>query len=190
MRATIRCASAALLLAAAGCAPPRPRPQQGFVSLPPDAVQGPGDPTRSAILSAAYAFGSRASLDGRPRRPAPLPSLSTSPPKSRAAPAGAGSTRPSAWGCRARGRRPRPRSASRRRRRPKPWWMRSSPPPAHSGRATVRRRSASWRRPPARTARGPCSDCPACRPCPPRTGRPAAPPRSWTAWTGSGAGGR
>jgi hypothetical protein len=36
------------------------------VSLPPDAVQGPGDPTRSAILNAAYAFGSRASLDGRP----------------------------------------------------------------------------------------------------------------------------
>ncbi len=66
MRAIIRCASAALLLAAAGCAPPGPQPQQGFVSLPPDAVQGAGDPTRTAILNAAYAFGSPASLNGRP----------------------------------------------------------------------------------------------------------------------------
>jgi hypothetical protein len=66
MRATIRCASAALLLAAVGCAPAGPRPQHGFVSLPPDAVQGAGDPTRTAILNAAYAFGSPASLDGRP----------------------------------------------------------------------------------------------------------------------------
>ena len=66
MRATIRCASAALLLAAVGCAPAGPRPQHGFVSLPSDAVQGAGDPTRTAILNAAYVFGSPASLNGRP----------------------------------------------------------------------------------------------------------------------------
>ena len=34
--------------------------------LPPDAVEGAGDPTRAAILNTAYAFGNPASLVGRP----------------------------------------------------------------------------------------------------------------------------
>ncbi len=36
------------------------------MALPPDSVQGAGDPTRSAILNAAYAFGTPSSLAGRP----------------------------------------------------------------------------------------------------------------------------
>jgi hypothetical protein len=36
------------------------------VALPPDAVEGAGDPTRAAIIGSAYAFGSPASLAGRP----------------------------------------------------------------------------------------------------------------------------
>ncbi|MXP65934.1 hypothetical protein E0493_21540 [Roseomonas sp. M0104] len=34
--------------------------------LPPDAVEGAGDPTRAAILSTAYVFGNPAALAGRP----------------------------------------------------------------------------------------------------------------------------
>ncbi len=61
-------AAALLLAAAAACAPSgQQRPRQGpAVSLPADAVQGAGDPARAAILEAAYAFGSPASLAGRP----------------------------------------------------------------------------------------------------------------------------
>jgi hypothetical protein len=64
VRAAVHLGAAALVLAAAACAPFGQRPQQhGSVSLPADAVQGAGDPTRAAILNAAYAFGSPA---GRP----------------------------------------------------------------------------------------------------------------------------
>ncbi len=35
-------------------------------ALPPDAVEGAGDPTRAAIIGAAYAFNDPASLAGRP----------------------------------------------------------------------------------------------------------------------------
>ncbi len=34
--------------------------------LPPDAVEGAGDPTRAAIINTAYAFNAPASLAGRP----------------------------------------------------------------------------------------------------------------------------
>lgn len=53
-----------LPLLAAACAPLGPPPPS--VSLPPDAVEGAGDPTRAAIIGAAYAFASPASLAGRP----------------------------------------------------------------------------------------------------------------------------
>ncbi len=47
-----------------GCAGPGvPLPS---AVLPPDAVGGAGDPTRAAIINTAYAFGSPASLAGRP----------------------------------------------------------------------------------------------------------------------------
>lgn len=56
----------ALLIAlavGAGCAPAPPVP---YAALPPDSVDGAGDPTRGAILGTAYAFGTPASLAGRP----------------------------------------------------------------------------------------------------------------------------
>ncbi|MBW8268916.1 hypothetical protein [Caldovatus aquaticus] len=56
-----------LLATAAGCALPPPPPS---AVLPPDAVQGAGDPTRAAILHAADAFSSPARLAGRPEEAA------------------------------------------------------------------------------------------------------------------------
>lgn len=50
-----------LLGGCAGSVPPVPS-----VSLPPDAVEGAGDPTRAAIIGAAYAFNDPASLAERP----------------------------------------------------------------------------------------------------------------------------
>jgi len=41
-------------------------PPSASVRLPPDAVEGAGDPTRAAILGAAYAFGHPEALAGRP----------------------------------------------------------------------------------------------------------------------------
>jgi hypothetical protein len=63
-----RRAAAGLLLAAglAACTPGPSYSPQDWVTLPPDAVVGAGDPTRSAILNAAYAYGTPASLAGRP----------------------------------------------------------------------------------------------------------------------------
>lgn len=55
--------AALLLLPLAGCANlPVPPP----AALPFDAVQGAGDPTRSAIIGTAYALGTPSSLAGRP----------------------------------------------------------------------------------------------------------------------------
>lgn len=48
-----------------GCAGPGGAPIPSAV-LPPDAVEGVGDPTRAAILNTAYAFNAPASLYGRP----------------------------------------------------------------------------------------------------------------------------
>jgi hypothetical protein len=48
----------------AGCVPAGPPPPS--VGLPPDAVEGAGDPTRAAILNTAYVFGNPASVAGRP----------------------------------------------------------------------------------------------------------------------------
>ncbi len=45
----------------AGAGPPLPS-----AVLPPDAVEGAGDPTRAAIINTAYAFNAPASLAGRP----------------------------------------------------------------------------------------------------------------------------
>lgn len=62
----------ALLLLAGGCAPQgggggaQPAAPPTSAVLPPDAVVGAGDPTRAAILNAAYAFASPANLAGRP----------------------------------------------------------------------------------------------------------------------------
>lgn len=52
------------LLAVAGCAPAGP--PGPTATLPPDAVEGAGDPTRAAIIGAAYVFGSPGSVAGRP----------------------------------------------------------------------------------------------------------------------------
>jgi hypothetical protein len=54
-------ASLPLLEGCAGSSPPLPS-----VSLPPDAVEGAGDPTRAAIINASYAFANIGTLVGRP----------------------------------------------------------------------------------------------------------------------------
>ncbi|MBX6742415.1 MAG: hypothetical protein QJR07_00420 [Acetobacteraceae bacterium] len=53
-----------LFLSLPGCTPPGPPPLS--VSLPPDAVQGAGDPTRAAIINTAYVFGNPGSIAGQP----------------------------------------------------------------------------------------------------------------------------
>ncbi len=53
-----------LVLLLSGCTPPGP--PLPSVSLPPDAVQGAGDPTRAAIINTAYVFGSPGSVAGQP----------------------------------------------------------------------------------------------------------------------------
>ena len=60
------CAAALLAAGLAACTPGPNYSPQDWVSLPPDAVQGAGDPTRTAIINTAYAFGTPASLAGRP----------------------------------------------------------------------------------------------------------------------------
>jgi hypothetical protein len=63
----VRLHAAALLAAlAAACTPGPSYSPTDWVSLPPDAVVGAGDPTRSAILNTAYAFGTPQSLANRP----------------------------------------------------------------------------------------------------------------------------
>ena len=42
------------------------QPPQGYATLPADAVRGASDPTRAAIIGAAYAFGTPTSLNGQP----------------------------------------------------------------------------------------------------------------------------
>lgn len=66
--AVTRRAAGAFVVAgiAAACTPGPNYSPRDNVSLPPDAVVGAGDPTRSAILNAAYAFGTPQSLAGRP----------------------------------------------------------------------------------------------------------------------------
>jgi hypothetical protein len=66
-RAFRLCAAALLATGlAAACTPGPSYSPQDAVSLPPDAVVGAGDPTRAAIINTAYAFGTPASLAGRP----------------------------------------------------------------------------------------------------------------------------
>ena len=58
-------------LALAGCtAPGSGYPPPALVSLPADAVVGAGDPTRAAVFNTAFAFGSPASIAGRPEEAA------------------------------------------------------------------------------------------------------------------------
>lgn len=57
---------AASAAAATGCTPAPNYSPRDWVTLPPDAVVGAGDPTRAAILNTAYAFGTPSSLAGRP----------------------------------------------------------------------------------------------------------------------------
>jgi hypothetical protein len=66
MRAATRFAAVVAAMTFAACTPGPNYSPRDNVSLPPDAVQGAGDPTRSAILNAAYAFGTPSSLAGRP----------------------------------------------------------------------------------------------------------------------------
>jgi hypothetical protein len=70
MRAVVVTRRSTALLAGLGlavaCTPGPSYSPRDWVSLPPDAVVGAGDPTRSAILNAAYAFGTPQSLTGRP----------------------------------------------------------------------------------------------------------------------------
>lgn len=60
-----RLALLATLALLAGCVTPD-LPPQGYATLPADSVQGAGDPTRSAIIGTAYAFGNPGSLAGNP----------------------------------------------------------------------------------------------------------------------------
>lgn len=60
--AMIRAPAACLMLLLGACAVPVPPTAQ----LPPDAVEGAGDPTRAAILGSAYAFAEPAHLAGQP----------------------------------------------------------------------------------------------------------------------------
>ena len=60
MRAATLRAAALLAAGLAACTPSPSYTPRDWVSLPPDAVVGAGDPTRSAILNAAYAFGTPA----------------------------------------------------------------------------------------------------------------------------------
>ena len=57
----VRFAPVFLLLGLVGCGPQPPS-----ATLPADAVQGSGDPTRTTILSSAYVFNSPAALAGNP----------------------------------------------------------------------------------------------------------------------------
>ncbi len=57
--------AAALLALLAACAE-APRPVQPSVSLPPDAVQGAGDPVRAALATGATAFAAPRRLAGQP----------------------------------------------------------------------------------------------------------------------------
>ena len=66
MRAVAFRAAALLAVLATACTPGPNYSPRDWVTLPPDAVVGAGDPTRSAILNTAYAFGTPASLAGRP----------------------------------------------------------------------------------------------------------------------------
>ncbi len=65
MRVLNLCA-AALLAGLAACTPGPNYSPRDWVNLPPDAVVGAGDPTRTAIINTAYAFGTPASIAGRP----------------------------------------------------------------------------------------------------------------------------
>lgn len=56
-------AAALLLLLVASCAP---GPLPPGASLPPDAVQGAGDPTRAAIITTANVFAAPGSIAGQP----------------------------------------------------------------------------------------------------------------------------
>jgi hypothetical protein len=64
----LRAAALAAVCAAAlaACAQPSGYPPPPLVSLPADAVVGAGDPTRAAVFNTAFAFGTPASLQGKP----------------------------------------------------------------------------------------------------------------------------
>lgn len=64
----LRTALAATLCAAslAACTPGSGYPPPPLVALPFDAVVGAGDPTRAAVFNTAFAFGTPASLVGKP----------------------------------------------------------------------------------------------------------------------------
>ncbi|HYF07349.1 MAG TPA: hypothetical protein VD970_06980, partial [Acetobacteraceae bacterium] len=55
--------SLAALLFVTGCAA---LPAGPSASLPPDAVQGAGDPARAAVLQSSYVFANPAAFSGRP----------------------------------------------------------------------------------------------------------------------------
>ena len=63
-RRRVLCQMLAVLPLLGGCVSSGPPPPS--VTLPPGAVQGAGDPTRAAIISASYAFANPGTLTGRP----------------------------------------------------------------------------------------------------------------------------
>ncbi|MBY0332484.1 MAG: hypothetical protein K2X49_17655 [Acetobacteraceae bacterium] len=65
LRATLAASLGVLALAACN-APGSGYPPPALVSLPHDAVVGAGDPTRAAVFNTAFAFGSPASIAGKP----------------------------------------------------------------------------------------------------------------------------
>jgi hypothetical protein len=70
MRRSPRLAALLAFALAACTAPGSGYPPPALVSLPRDAVQGAGDPTRAAVINTAYAFGTPASLAGKPEEAA------------------------------------------------------------------------------------------------------------------------
>lgn len=69
-RSPLLAAGLAALALAACAAPGSGYPPPALVSLPRDAVAGAGDPTRAAVFNTAYAFGTPASLAGKPEEAA------------------------------------------------------------------------------------------------------------------------
>lgn len=59
-----RLASVAALLLAVGCTP-LPQPSSAVVALPPDAIQGAGDPVRAAVNQSSFVFANPAMFRGR-----------------------------------------------------------------------------------------------------------------------------
>ena len=143
--------------------------------LPPDAVEGAGDPTRAAIINTAYAFNAPASLAGRPdeaaRAVANYEHLAVEIPTG---PRWVGFSPLVGLELRRGLEDVRNAVGVAPGRRPSPWWTRSTPLPGRCARVTPRRRGASCRRPSSPPAARRRSR--AWRPCRRCRGRGSPPP--------------